>query len=543
MEEYTPKDEISSAGETVSPNPEQTTPVTESTAVSDVPSEEGDTAAEPENTATPEDTAEPDNTATPEDAAEPDNTAVEPEKTSPYPPEKEGGEYDDKGRYIFPDGSFYDIFGCYHPASIPVKDEATQAYKWEPINNPAGEPIYEPVVVDKKKKHSAFKTTLIVMGCIFAAALVLLVFVLIFNLFDSYPDAMDDKISVNVTVSDKGPTAVEDGLASAELIEQVKHSVVVITNQKADGSMGLGSGFIITEDGYIVTNQHVIEGAQSLTVDLYDGNFYEAEIVGASERDDLAVLKINADNLPAITLGKSEYCYAGERVYAIGSPDSYDFAWTVTMGIISHTDRQIKIYDDDGNLEKTMNVIQTDTAVNHGNSGGPLINTRGEVVGIVTLKLSNTTGMGFAIPMDGALEIIEALIEKGDASDVDSSISTPRPMIGITCVAVSADTYCEMKDDRYEIVDEAYAKTHPDTCFYAAVGGIYVVSIDERCNAVGVLEIGDIIISLDGAAVHSNSQLSYYLNNHKPGDQIELKIYRDGEYKTVKLTLAEEIKG
>ena len=454
-----------------------------------------------------------------------------------YPPKKEGGEYDERGYYVFPDGSYYDLLGDYHSAQGDQPDEATQAFTWEPINQ--DELLAPPM--DKKKRHSAFKVSLIIMACVLATALLVLVAALIYNMVDTYPDAKDKNITVNVTVSDKGPTSQGDGYASPELLEQVKSSIVVISAQSSDTS-SLGSGFIISSDGYIVTNQHVIDGANDVWVDLYDGSSLKAKVVGQSERDDIAVLKVSAKDLPFITLGKSEHCYVGEVVYAIGCPDSYDFAWTVTMGIISHTSRNVKIYDDNGNLEKTMNLIQTDVSVNPGNSGGPIINTRGEVVGIVTLKITNTEGMGFAIPIDGALEIIDALITKGSADDVDSSISAPRPMIGITCVGVSANKYYKRTGTGIEEVEQNYADKNSSTCFYAAVGGIYVLSIDERYNAVGVLETGDIIVSMNGSALYNNNQLSFYLNDCKPGDKIELEIYRNGEYKTVQMTLAKEIK-
>lgn len=454
-----------------------------------------------------------------------------------YPPKKEGGEYDERGYYVFPDGSYYDLLDNYYSAQGEQHSAATQAFTWEPIGS--DELLTPPV--DKKKRHSAFKVTLIVMACVFALALLILAAALIYNMFDTYPDAIDKNPTVNITVSDKGPTKPEDGLASAELLEEVKQSIVVVSTQSST-SAGLGSGFIISDDGYIVTNQHVIEGADSIWVDLYDGKSYQAKVVGSSERDDVAVIKINAKDLPTSTLGKSSNCYVGERVYAIGCPDSYDYAWTVTMGIVSHTSRNVKIYDKSGNLEKTMNLIQTDVSVNPGNSGGPIINTRGEIVGIVTLKITNTEGMGFAIPIDGALEIIQAIIEKGNADDVESSISAPRPMIGITCVGVSANKYYKRTSTGIEEVNEGYANQRPDVCFYAPVGGICVLGLDERYNAVGVLEIGDIIVSLDGSAVYGNDQFSYYLNNYKPGDKIKLDVYRDGKYQTVELVLAKEIK-
>ncbi len=459
-----------------------------------------------------------------------------------FPPKKEGGEYDSRGYYVFPDRSYYDLLGNYYSAKGEQQHSAvTQAFTWEPTAQPVADPEPLKPAMDKKKRHTAFKVSLIIMACVLATALLILVGALIYNLFDTYPDAQNKNVTVNVIISDKGPTNPGDGYASPELLEEVKNSIVVISAQTADAS-SLGSGFIISDNGYIVTNQHVIDGASEIWVDLYDGRSYQAKVVGASERDDIAVLKISASDLPPITLARSEDSYVGEVVYAIGCPDSYDFAWSVTMGIISHTSRNVKIYNDDGSLEKTMNLIQTDVSVNPGNSGGPIINTRGEVVGIVTLKITNTEGMGFAIPIDGALEIIDALITKGSADDIESSISAPRPMIGISCVGVSANKYYKKTSTGIEEVEKTYADHFPDTCFYAPVGGIYVMSIDERYNAVGVLEAGDIIVSLDGAAVYNNNQFSFYLNNYKPGDRIQLEVYRDGGYKTVKLTLAKEIK-
>ncbi len=458
-----------------------------------------------------------------------------------FPPKKEGGEYDERGYYVFPDGSYYDLLGNYYSAQGEQHSAATQAFTWEPTDQPAEQIELFTTPVDKKKRHSAFKVTLIIMACVLATALLVLVGALIYTMIDSYPDALDKNITVNVIVSDKGPTNPGDGYASPELLEEVKNSIVVVSAQTSTAS-SLGSGFIISDEGYIVTNQHVIEGAGEIWVDLYDGRSYQAKVVGQSARDDIAVLKVNAKNLPAITLAKSKDSYVGEIVYAIGCPDGYEFAWSVTMGIISHTSRNVKIYDDDGNLEKTMNLMQTDVSVNPGNSGGPIVNTRGEVVGIVTLKITNTEGMGFAIPIDGALEIIDAIITKGSADDVESSISAPRPMIGITCVGVSANKYYKKTSTGIEEVTEGYANQRPDVCFYAPVGGIYVMSIDERYNAVGVLEAGDIIVSLNGSALYNNDHLSFYLDGCKPGDEIELDVFRDGRYETVKLTLAKEIK-
>ena len=460
-----------------------------------------------------------------------------PSSKQEYPPKKEGGEYDERGYYIFPDGSYYDLLGDYHCVQGEQLSEATQAFTWEPINQ---DELLKPAV-DKKKRHSAFKVSLIIMACVLSVALLILVAALIYNMIDTYPEAKDKNITVNVIVSDKGPTNPGDGYASPETLEKVKSSIVVISARSSEAT-SLGSGFIISTDGYIVTNQHVIEGTGEVWVDLYDGTSHKANVVGQSARDDIAVLKINAKDLPAITLAKSKDCYVGEIVYAIGSPDSYDYAWTVTMGIISHKSRNVKIYDNNGNLEKTMNLIQTDVSVNPGNSGGPIINTRGEVVGIITLKITNTEGMGFAIPIDGALQIIDALITKGNADDIESLVSPSRAMIGITCVGVMEGRYYIKTDTGVKEVEKDYADRHPSSSFYVPVGGIYVLGVDQKYNAVGVLEVGDIIVSIGGANVHDNNHFSFYLNKYKPGDRVELEVYRNGRYTTVYLTLAKEIK-
>ena len=193
------------------------------------------------------------------------------------------------------------------------------------------------------------------------------------------------------------------------MIEDFLNSVVIVSIEQATGT-GTGTGVILTEDGYIVTNYHVVEGATNIYVKLYGTNQnIKAKLVAYMEHDDIAVIKIDKTGLRRATfVADNSTCRVGERVYAIGAPEGTDYGWSVSQGIISCVNRDLKIYDSEGTMEKKLRTIQTDAPVNHGNSGGPLINSRGEVVGIVTMKLAShytasgelnvIENMGFALP-------------------------------------------------------------------------------------------------------------------------------------------------
>ena len=199
------------------------------------------------------------------------------------------------------------------------------------------------------------------------------------------------------------------------------------------------------------------------------------------------------------------------------------------------------IYDDEGVLEKKMKVVQTDASVNHGNSGGPLINVRGEIVGIVTLKRSDSAGMGFALPSNGVLALANAIIAKGNADGVNSGISVPRPLLGITGVGVLADTYYEnyTTQDGTAIreVDSGYALTHPSTTFYAGVAGVHVSAISESADAGKSLKVDDIITEINGNSVSTIYHVMDIINVYNGGDTVTVKYYRDGKYYTAEVTL------
>ena len=281
-------------------------------------------------------------------------------------------------------------------------------------------------------------------------------------------------------------------------------------------SQAEGSGIIISSDGYILTNNHIINSADSsvyyevseatkVSVYLYnDETAYEATIIGTDEQTDLAIIKIEKDNLTAAELGDSNSVKIGEFAMAIGNPLGMESS--VTSGIISAVNRSVT--SEDGT---TYNLIQTDAAINSGNSGGALVNAEGKVIGINTLKLSGSgiEGMGFAIPINETIDIYNQLIEHGKVL---------RPYIGIGGVDL----------------DEASAK------YYNLPTGIYVKEIYSNSPAaLSDLKQGDIITAIDGSNVNSMDELNDIKNEKTIGDEITLDVYRSGETKQIRIKLAE----
>lgn len=260
---------------------------------------------------------------------------------------------------------------------------------------------------------------------------------------------------------------------------------------------GSGSGIIISDDGYIVTNQHVIDGATEISVILNTGEELTATLVGQDVKTDLAVLKVSTENkLPAATLGDSETLQVGELAVAIGNPMGQEFSGSVTAGIISAVNRTMTIDN------RTYNLIQTDAAINSGNSGGALINQYGEIVGINSVKLSSSgvEGMGFAIAISEAKPIIDDLISSGYVKG--------RPLVGIT-----------ISETRY---------------------GLFVNSVQEGSGAAAAgLQEGDMILSVDGKKVSSSSELNEIRDTKKPGDTLTFSILRDSSTMEVNVVLSE----
>lgn len=298
-------------------------------------------------------------------------------------------------------------------------------------------------------------------------------------------------------------------------VEYTLNSPYYGISMRSTGS-ATGSGVIISEDGYILTNNHVVNtalnssfyqvsDANKVTVKLYnDETIYEAKIVGTDETTDLAVIKIDKTGLPAAELGDSDSIKVGEFSMAIGSPLGMES--TVTAGIISASNRNIT------SEGKTLKVIQTDAAINSGNSGGALVNSKGQVIGINTIKISGTgiEGLGFAIPINSTVDIYKQLISDGKVK---------RPYIGIQGRDLDSKTA-----EQYKLVE-----------------GIYIVSVEQYSAAEKAdLKKSDIITEVDGKQVTTMDELNEIKNSHKIGDTINLKIYRDNEYKEVRLELGEQ---
>jgi serine protease Do len=278
-----------------------------------------------------------------------------------------------------------------------------------------------------------------------------------------------------------------------------------IFGQTVTGAVS-GSGFIISADGYIATNYHVISTAVSqdldVTVMMIDGTTYTAQIIGGDEDNDVAVLKIDATGLNAVTLGDSNNMAVGETVYAVGNPLG-ELTYTMTSGIVSALDREIST-----DSSTSINMFQLDAAVNSGNSGGPVYNSDGEVIGIVTAKYSETgvEGLNFAIPINDAVAIIKDLLENGYV--------TGKPYMGITAVTVSSSV----------------------AQYYNMVEGAYVYAVDSTaCAAKAGLQKGDIVTAMDGNEITSSSDLVSLVKQYKAGDTVTLDVYRDG--KTIQLTM------
>ena len=315
--------------------------------------------------------------------------------------------------------------------------------------------------------------------------------------------------SSDTTFSDE-----EDALCLQDIYSSVIDSVVSISSMTSSGTSS-GTGIIMSSDGYVITNHHVITGALVISVLTNDNQEFEAALVGSDEMSDLAVLKIDARGLQAAEFGDSSKLRVGDSVVAIGDPLGVQLRGTMTNGIISAINRDLTVGD------RTMTLIQTNAALNNGNSGGPLINCYGQVIGINTVKMSSyytatasVEGLGFAIPISVAKPIIDELIENGYVAG--------RPAIGI-----SGDSL------------PSYYRT-----YYRLPEGVYVTSVNEGSDAKakGIRE-GDIVTAINGEKICSIDELNTVKNQYAAGDEVTLTIYRSGTYYEVTVTLVDQATG
>ncbi len=323
---------------------------------------------------------------------------------------------------------------------------------------------------------------------------------------------------INQTISDgsanNAVATANDGYTVSQIASIVSPSVVEITTELATNSVfgnyvadGAGSGVIISQDGYIITNAHVIEGAQQIKVTLNDESEYFAQVVGTDSMTDLAVIKIDATNLTAATLGSSSSLQVGDFALAVGNSLG-TLGGTVTDGIISALDREIYVEGQE------LTLLQTNAAVSPGNSGGGLFNARGELIGIVTAKSGDieAEGLGFAIPIDDALEITTELMNNGYV--------TGRPAMGVTVTTVP---------DEQTAMEYGVSRT-----------GVYIIGVNEGSAAqkAGLMPM-DLIMSIEDNMVTDTSDVTEYLETLEVGDEVTLQIVRDNKLQTVTIVLEE----
>ena len=441
-------------------------------------------------------------------------------------------------------------YGTYHNAQYPTNN--TPAYTWNaqsaPQQNapvqPNGQPVYygvpahQPQKQPKPKKHGSkfgLKLLAVVLCCAITSAASLGVFVVMIQ--NGVINVQSSEASSNAafTISrvvngdtSSDTSASSDGTVSAmsdqDIAAKLTPSVVCIQNYQVTQNYGFmqtdtsdssvspaseGSGIIMSEDGYIITNAHVVEGATSLKVMTSDGETYEAQLIGSDTVTDLAVVKIDATGLTAAEFGSSEDLRVADKVMAIGNPGGHELSSSVTIGYVSALNRAIA----NNTTGYTMEYIQTDAAINPGNSGGALINEYGQVVGINSAKISATgyEGLGFAIPIDTAQPIISDLIQYGYVKD--------RAVLGISG----------------QFIDSMTGR------FYGLPQGEYVAQLNSSEAQASGLQVGDVITAIDNQQLDSESTLRSAILSKKPGDTVTLQVYRSSTQQstTVELKLSE----
>lgn len=322
---------------------------------------------------------------------------------------------------------------------------------------------------------------------------------------------------------EKEVTVNEQGIADA--VEKVYDSVVVVENLKGGELQATGTGFIFKKSDnkyYVMTNYHVINGASSVKIQLTNNKELNVEVLGGDSYSDIAILAFESkDDYSIAEIGSSTDARVGDTTFAVGAPvDSTTYSWSVTRGIVSGKDRMVKVTTSSQTTSSDyiMKVLQTDAAINSGNSGGPLCNSNGQVIGITNMKLvsnstSNIEGMGFAIPIEDAIDFANKIINGEDIT---------RPTLGVSMLDISSTGLAY------------YNISVPDN----VTNGVVIMSVSKNSAAEeGGLKKGDVILEIDNVKVTSSALLKYELYRHNIGDEITLKINRNGFEKTLKIKL------
>lgn len=336
----------------------------------------------------------------------------------------------------------------------------------------------------------------------------------IFYFFPNTKEVTETRLKKEVTVN-------ENGIADA--VEKLYDSVVVINTYINGKAYAQGTGFVYKTDNqkaYLLTNNHVISEADDVYITFTDGSIVKADVVGSDIYSDIAVLSVGKEYGKNIAeIGNNDETRLGDTVFAIGAPLDNAYSWSVTRGILSGKDRLVRVEMTSGSTKTPMvvNTLQTDAAINNGNSGGPLANSNGEVIGITSIKLASESieGMGFAIPIENALEIAEQL-EKGREVE--------RPYLGVYMLDV-IDAYYSR--EYYSLIREA-----------DITKGVIVTDVEAKSSAdLSGLEKGDIITKVDDNEISSAAYLRYYLYKHKVGEEMKVTIIRNNKETDVKIKL------
>lgn len=332
------------------------------------------------------------------------------------------------------------------------------------------------------------------------------------------PQFLKTSAQTIINKSEKEVTVIETGIADA--VEKLYDATVVVGSYKNGQLSSTGTGFVYDQDdkyAYILTNSHVVNGSTSVKVKFTNDKVEDVELIGDDTYTDIAVLKINKDKIIRVAeLGDNTSMRVGDTVFAIGAPLNDEYSWTVTRGILSGKDRIITVNSDNySTSDWVMNVLQTDAAINSGNSGGPLANSNGQVIGITNMKLvsDGVEGMGFAIPIRDAIDYASEIRENG---------KIVRPYLGISMIDTS----------------ESYTLARYNIKIDPSLSGAVVAQTEEGSPADKAgLTVGDVIVKIGEYDVTSVAKLKYYLYKYSPGEKITITYIRNGKNQTTKIEL------
>lgn len=373
-----------------------------------------------------------------------------------------------------------------------------------------------------KRRQSRFKKVIsLIMLIIVVATTTIFVYNMYINI-DVYSSNQENESNKVVRLSNTEnisnveediTTILQDTIKCVVGISKIKNTGSSIFLNNSTSDLGLGTGMIVSENGYILTNWHVAGNKYSnCYVTLEDGNVYSGNVVWSDSDLDLAIVKISASKLNYVTLGDSDNIKIGEKAYAIGNPIGVEFQRTVTSGIISGINRTIKI-EEENNVSYMEDLIQTDATINPGNSGGPLINSKGEVVGINSVKITEAEGIGFAIPINIIKPIIESYITTGNFEEA---------YLGIFAYDRNVIYYLDSTIDFNS--------------------GVYVAQISaDGPSKSSNLKIGDIITKIDDVSINKMSELRNYIYTKKDGDEVNLTVLRNKKEYNIKIKLGKKI--